>query len=202
MSLQQAEGDSAVYNHVADCKAKSGEWTKIENVAFTIPEKEGDLFLYFETPEDSGNLCDFYVDQVQASKAYIPSKVVTGQGVVESLETDPRDGLSKDGIIRIMPVGDSITFGLGDTGGYRKYLHHFLREKGYTQIDMVGLRERSRLHSITMARIYVTMIIMRVTADILSFRSILSPAGARTVSLKSSGARMQLPVQSPISYCL
>lgn len=138
MSLQQAEGDSAVYNHVADCKAKSGEWTKIENVAFTIPEKEGDLFLYFETPEDSGDLCDFYVDQVQASKAYIPSKVVTGQGVVESLETDPRGGLSKDGIIRIMPVGDSITFGLGDTGGYRKYLHHFLREKGYTQIDMVG----------------------------------------------------------------
>ena len=40
--------------------------------------------------------------------------------------------------IKIMPVGDSITFGLGDTGGYRKFLDYFLKEKGYTNFEMVG----------------------------------------------------------------
>ena len=37
-----------------------------------------------------------------------------------------------------MPVGDSITFGMGDTGGYRKFLYYFLKEKGYNNIDFVG----------------------------------------------------------------
>ncbi len=45
---------------------------------------------------------------------------------------------SKSDKIRIMPVGDSITFGMGDTGGYRKYLDYFMKEKGYTGIDFVG----------------------------------------------------------------
>ncbi|NLT08311.1 MAG: cellulase family glycosylhydrolase, partial [Ruminococcus sp.] len=142
MSLQQGDGNGASYNHIADCSAKSGEWTKIENVEFTIPDKSGDLILYFETPEGSGDLCDFYVDQVQVSKANVPSKVVTGQGTVESSTVDPQPhgsgNLSKDGVIKIMPIGDSITFGMGDTGGYRKFLYHFLKQKGYTQIDMVG----------------------------------------------------------------
>jgi len=39
--------------------------------------------------------------------------------------------------IRIMPMGDSITFGIGETGGYRKYLYDDLTKKGY-KIDMVG----------------------------------------------------------------
>jgi len=39
--------------------------------------------------------------------------------------------------IKIMPVGDSITFGMGENGGYRKYLYSALTNKGY-KIDMVG----------------------------------------------------------------
>ncbi|OUM70534.1 family 3 carbohydrate esterase [Piromyces sp. E2] len=39
--------------------------------------------------------------------------------------------------IKIMPVGDSITFGMGENGGYRKYLYNSLTQKGY-KIDMVG----------------------------------------------------------------
>lgn len=39
--------------------------------------------------------------------------------------------------IRIMPIGDSITFGLGEDGGYRKYLDYTLRTKGI-DFDMVG----------------------------------------------------------------
>eukprot|EP00833_Pecoramyces_ruminatium_P008334 jgi/Orpsp1_1/1182366/evm.model.c7180000081009.1 len=40
-------------------------------------------------------------------------------------------------VIKIMPVGDSITFGMGENGGYRKYLYQNLTQKGY-KIDMVG----------------------------------------------------------------
>jgi lysophospholipase L1-like esterase len=39
--------------------------------------------------------------------------------------------------VKIMPVGDSITFGEGERGGYRKYLYSALTQKGY-KIDMVG----------------------------------------------------------------
>jgi len=45
--------------------------------------------------------------------------------------------------IRIMPMGDSITFGIGETGGYRKYLYDDLTKKGY-KIDMVGPEGASR----------------------------------------------------------
>lgn len=39
--------------------------------------------------------------------------------------------------IKIMPIGDSITNGDGETGGYRKYLDYTLKQKGIT-FDMVG----------------------------------------------------------------
>ncbi len=39
--------------------------------------------------------------------------------------------------VSIMPIGDSITFGLGEDGGYRKYLDYALKQKGIT-FDMVG----------------------------------------------------------------
>ncbi|WP_242840033.1 GDSL-type esterase/lipase family protein, partial [Ruminococcus flavefaciens] len=41
------------------------------------------------------------------------------------------------GTIKIMPIGDSITYGMGDTGGYRKFLYNSLKKKGYS-VDMVG----------------------------------------------------------------
>ena len=79
MSLQQGEGNSASYTKIADCSAKNGEWTKLENTEFTIPANSGDMTLYIETPESSGDLCDFYVDAVQISKSGKASSVVTGQ---------------------------------------------------------------------------------------------------------------------------
>uniref|UniRef100_UPI0025F9237A endo-1,4-beta-xylanase n=1 Tax=Ruminococcus sp. TaxID=41978 RepID=UPI0025F9237A len=83
MSLQQGDGNGASYTKVADCDAKSGEWTKLENTEFTIPDNSGDLILYIETPESSGDLCAFYVDAVQASEKGKKSSVVTGQGTVD-----------------------------------------------------------------------------------------------------------------------
>lgn len=40
--------------------------------------------------------------------------------------------------IKIMPVGDSITDGYWEQGGYRKYLSYALSQKGYDNIDLVG----------------------------------------------------------------
>ncbi len=39
--------------------------------------------------------------------------------------------------VNIMPIGDSITFGLGEDGGYRKYLDYTLKTKDI-EFDMVG----------------------------------------------------------------
>ena len=48
---------------------------------------------------------------------------------------DPASAADK---IKIMPLGDSITYGMADEGGYRKYLWQFLKQKGYDNIDFVG----------------------------------------------------------------
>ena len=143
MSLQQSDGSDTTYNKIATCDAKSGEWTKLENIKYTVPTGGSELILYIETPEGSGDLCDFFVDTVQVSASGKASPVTTGEGTVSggtSQEVQPggNDNLSKDTAIRVMPVGDSITFGYGHEGGYRKYLDYYLKEKGYTQVDMVG----------------------------------------------------------------
>jgi glucuronoarabinoxylan endo-1,4-beta-xylanase len=44
--------------------------------------------------------------------------------------------------VRIMPIGDSITFGYGEDGGYRKYLDYALRADGIG-FDMVGPEGRN-----------------------------------------------------------
>ncbi len=49
----------------------------------------------------------------------------------------PEQAVSAAGTVKIMPVGDSITFGMGENGGYRKYLYDTLKKDGY-DIDMVG----------------------------------------------------------------
>ena len=153
LSLQQGSGDSATYTSVATADAKSGEWTKLENTKFTIPSGSGDLILYVETPQDSGELCDFYIDAAQGSKSGISSPVATGKGVVKGVyipQEDPdtpqqtsSSKLSKSSTIKIMPVGDSITNGDGETGGYRKYLYSKLGQMGYSKIDMVGPNGKS-----------------------------------------------------------
>ena len=49
----------------------------------------------------------------------------------------PAAEVAAAGTVKIMPVGDSITDGVGDTGGYRKYLDYTLKQKGIS-FDMVG----------------------------------------------------------------
>ena len=40
--------------------------------------------------------------------------------------------------LKIMPLGDSITYGMADEGGYRKFLSYFLKQNGYNNVDFVG----------------------------------------------------------------
>jgi hypothetical protein len=82
MSLQQGEGDSAVYTSIAKVNAKSGQWTKLENTSFTIPDNSGDMVLYIETLPDSGDTMDFYIDNVVVASEGTQSSVVTGGGTV------------------------------------------------------------------------------------------------------------------------
>ncbi len=45
---------------------------------------------------------------------------------------------SASGTVKIMPLGDSITYGMADEGGYRKYLSYLLQQNGYSNVDLVG----------------------------------------------------------------
>ncbi len=54
------------------------------------------------------------------------------------LPTGSGTAAAANGAVKIMPLGDSITFGMGDDGGYRKYLDYFLDQKGFTNVDFVG----------------------------------------------------------------
>ena len=140
LSLQQSNGSDTSYNKIANCTAESGVWTKLENTEFTIPNDGSDLVLYIETTEGSGDLCDFYIDAVQVSKSGKASSVVTGQGTVAASSSSSGTGstVGKNDVIKIMPIGDSITFGYGHTGGYRKYLDYYLKQNGFSKVDMVG----------------------------------------------------------------
>ena len=55
----------------------------------------------------------------------------------------PSSNQGQDPVIKIMPLGDSLTYGnyaYGEngTGGYRTYLWRKLQDTGYTNIDFVG----------------------------------------------------------------
>ncbi|WP_296795921.1 carbohydrate binding domain-containing protein [Ruminococcus sp.] len=80
ISLQQGgnNGTTAVYTHIASATCKSGEWTKIENTSFTIPDNAGNMTLYVETVQSSGDLMDFYVDNILVADEGCKSSVKTG----------------------------------------------------------------------------------------------------------------------------
>jgi GH35 family endo-1,4-beta-xylanase/peptidoglycan/xylan/chitin deacetylase (PgdA/CDA1 family) len=94
ISLQQGEGDSASYTSIAKAECKKGTWTKIENTSFTIPDNSGDMILYVETVQDSGDLMDFYIDNVVVAAEGTKSSVTTGgQGKVPEPKTVTTPGV-------------------------------------------------------------------------------------------------------------
>ena len=67
----------------------------------------------------------------------LSASVLTAATLFASAAGKPMQIAEAAGTIRIMPVGDSITNGDGETGGYRKYLDYTLKQKGIS-FDMVG----------------------------------------------------------------
>ena len=78
ISLQHSDGSTTSYTSIAKETCKSGEWTKIENTSFTIPDNAEDMVLYVETVESSGDLMDFYIDDVLVAAEGTKSSVTTG----------------------------------------------------------------------------------------------------------------------------
>lgn len=74
-------------------------------------------------------------------KKRIISAVLTASVILssQSLFFDVQK-VSADDTIKIMSVGDSITDGYWEQGGYRKYMYHALAESGINNIDMVGAK--------------------------------------------------------------
>ena len=60
-SMQCSVGGSAKYVDIAVATVESGEWGKLENTSFTVPDGATDMSIYVETTE---SLCDFYIDSV------------------------------------------------------------------------------------------------------------------------------------------
>jgi len=79
-TMQQGEGADAVYTEIASATAVSGDWTILENTAFTIPSGSENMTIYIEAPE---SLTDFYIDSVQGA--------VQGVSVIEDSQehTEP-----------------------------------------------------------------------------------------------------------------
>ncbi|MBR1592052.1 MAG: glycoside hydrolase family 11 protein [Ruminococcus sp.] len=84
-----ADGDTH-YDNIASVSAKSGEWTKLENTSFKIPEGASNLKVYIETPDSE---TDYYVDDFIGAHEGTKSSVVTGKGVVSAKapEVTPRE---------------------------------------------------------------------------------------------------------------
>ena len=70
-------------------------------------------------------------------KALLTAAAVACTALAASVYNMPQADVLAADQVNIMPIGDSITFGLGDDGGYRKFLDYALKSKGYT-FDMVG----------------------------------------------------------------
>ncbi|SDA26527.1 Enterochelin esterase [Ruminococcus sp. YE71] len=87
VSLQYSTGSGTEYAHIASDSCASGVWTKLENTQFTIPSNASDIVLYVETVQGSGDLMDFYIDDVLVAAAGTKSSVTTG-GTGKVPETD------------------------------------------------------------------------------------------------------------------
>ena len=66
LTLQYSDGSSTKYPKIAEVTAEKGQWARLENNSFTIPDGASDIQLYIET---EANTCDFYVDEVVGAQS-------------------------------------------------------------------------------------------------------------------------------------
>ncbi|MBR6986129.1 MAG: glycoside hydrolase family 11 protein [Ruminococcus sp.] len=79
MTLQYSLSGEENYDEIAHVSAKDGQWIKIENTEYTIPNDATGLTLYFEAPE---SMTDFYIDNFMAAVKGTESDVETGAGYI------------------------------------------------------------------------------------------------------------------------
>jgi hypothetical protein len=79
------------YATIATANGKAGEWTVLENTAFTIPANASSLLLYFETDseEEGGSLTDFFVDEAYGGNEGCKSPVAQFVKEPEPTTTEP-----------------------------------------------------------------------------------------------------------------
>ncbi len=93
MTLQYNDADGEPhYDEIASASSANAEWTKLENIAYTIPEGATDLLLYIELPDSK--TANIYIDDVLVSAEGTKSSVVTGGGTVGSAAVDESDNSS------------------------------------------------------------------------------------------------------------
>ena len=69
--------------------------------------------------------------------ALLTATAVSAAAMLSGSRMLPQENVSAADMVKIMPIGDSITFGYGDEGGYRKFLDQALKDQGIA-FDMVG----------------------------------------------------------------
>ena len=105
LALQQGIGENMSYTDIATVKVESGVWTKLENTDFTIPKNSDELYLCVFTTEDEYEICDLYIDSVNASVQGTKSTVITGLGVTSPshpfTDTSVTGDINGDGTLNI-----------------------------------------------------------------------------------------------------
>lgn len=116
LTLQYTLNGEDVYDQVAAADVKSGEWTKLENTSFTIPEGAKNMLLYVEAPD---SLTDFYIDEAVGAKAGKKSTVVTGGGIVEgAVSSTPATTAPAATTPTVTTPADDILYGDANEDGF------------------------------------------------------------------------------------
>ncbi|MBR3900815.1 MAG: endo-1,4-beta-xylanase [Ruminococcus sp.] len=79
LTLQYTLNGEENYDQIASATVKSGEWTKLENTAYTIPSGATNMLIYVEAPD---SYTDFYIDEFVGATEGTKSSVTTGGGMV------------------------------------------------------------------------------------------------------------------------
>ena len=153
-----------------------------------------------ETVSGSGSRFQIGGSAMKKRFAFLTASVLACTSLFPSAMQIPNITVNAADSVNIMAIGDSITFGLGEDGGYRKYLDYALKEKGIS-FDMVGPEGKIRRASITMDNPASMTTTTRATAAIPSSSSTPFQAGAKTVCSKCSRTRMPSRKHSRISFC-
>ena len=89
LQYNDADGKES-YSNIAKATADDKTWTKLENTEYTIPEGATNLLVYIETADVT---CAFNIDDAVIASAGTKSAVVTGEGTVNIVVPEPKEGV-------------------------------------------------------------------------------------------------------------